>query len=133
MSKLRAHDGLVGSDESDLRSQLFAPPRKNVLPTTRSSSFAPTHSPSENRMHPPASLDSKVGAISVKSATSTAAPMPATDAHAATFSPPHGEVSSACASNEKILEELNRRKTHNVSLTSENCMCDCNDFLCMRC
>ena len=113
-----------GGGEPDLRSQLFAPLRNTANSSARGGSVSPATgalllpSTAKDRAHVTAALASKPNSPAViLSAKPQTPPVPATDALAATPSPAlaDGTGLSVSASLESVLEELNRRKTHNVS------------------
>ena len=116
-----ASAGRAGSvDETDLRSQLFAPQRKIVdsnsigaLPSSRGPGPV---APTDHRAQPAAGVVPKSSSPAVKSpAALQTPPGPANDASGPVFSPPvDGGDASSSASMEGLLEELQRRKTHNV-------------------
>jgi len=113
-----------GGDESDLRSQLFAPQRNAAHQSGRVGNGSPAagaHIPivaTKDRAHLTAAPANKSSSPAVaSSAKSQTPPVPATDAPALTPSPSlaDGTGLSVSASLESVMEELNRRKTHNVS------------------
>jgi hypothetical protein len=115
-----------GGDESDLRSQLFAPLRNSAHSSARGGTGSPAAGaplPSvaaKDRAVVPmtAAPANKPSSPAVTpSAKSQTPPVPPADAPAATPSPSlaDGTGGSAGTSLESVVEELNRRKTHNVS------------------
>jgi hypothetical protein len=119
----------IAANESDLRSQLFGSQRKAIQPNAvgnRSAAASPNPlHPSENRTQPP-SLISKASSPVVKPlANSQTAPIIAADVSSSVSSPPFADggcaFPSAGVSIESLLEELNRRKTHNVKHICVSC------------
>jgi hypothetical protein len=112
----------IAANESDLRSQLFGSQRKAIQPNAvgnRSAAASPnTLHPSENRTQPPSVAGKSSSPLVNPLANSQATPIIAADVGSSISSPPVADggcaISSAGASMESLLEELNRRKTHNV-------------------
>ena len=133
-----ASAGRAGSgDESDMRSQLFAPQRKIVDPNSIGAipfSRGPGPvAPTDLRPQPAASVVPKSSSPAVKSpAALQTPPVPANDASGPVFSPPvDGGDASSSASTEGLLDELQRRKTHNVRNPTASSICN-SDLLYMR-
>ncbi len=115
MPSSSASSGRAGlGDDSDLRSQLFAPQRK-VTQHNLVSREAPLAAAAGSPAHPAGSAVAKSSSPAVKTpAVAQVTPVVAANTSGAVLSPAVDSSDACGASMESLLEELNRRKTHNV-------------------
>jgi hypothetical protein len=123
-SSASSSSGGGGGDESDPRSQLFASQRKTMQPGSlgsRPTAVAPNPlSQFENRTHLTSTHAIKSSSSGLKPpANQPPSPVITSDANAAALSPLFADggcaIASGSPSMESLLEELHRRKTHNVN------------------
>ncbi len=113
-----------GIEESDVRSQLFASQRKTMQPGSLGSRPTSTAlnplSPFESRTQPASAFPSKTSSSASKAPVNQqTTPATTVDATLAVTSPIVADggcaMAGASSSMDNLLEELSRRKTHNVS------------------
>lgn len=122
----------AGGDDTDLRSQLFASHRKTIQATSLVAASKPScEAPKNSLVSPdsraqPTTLNSSTSPVVKPVAKPQTMPIIDGDTSVATVSPLAADVSGG-ASLESLQEELNRRKTHNVS-SFNPCLRCCDTF-----
>ena len=114
----------AGGDDTDLRSQLFASHRKTVQASLldvagKPSCEAPNSLVSPDSRAQPTTLNSSTSPVVKPVAKPQTMPIIDGDSSVATVSHLVADVSGG-ASMESLQEELNRRKTHNVSAYAQS-------------
>jgi hypothetical protein len=128
-------------EESDIRSQLFASQRKPMQPGSlgsRPTAGGPNPlSPSESRSQPTSAFSDKSSSPVLKAPMNQQTSLSTTaDVPLSVSSPLVADggcaVAGASSSTDKLLEELSRRKTHNVSRDCKLTSLRGSDIFCMR-